>query len=278
MHHLRVLRHVRLKLSAISEPRSRFIRTTTAAVHQLHQPPDTEQPIVPRKRRSRLPKPPSTEINVAEDVRRHYCTPELDAIMRSFPDKYLRKKYRYPETFYIADPQGAAQLEQLMFADAPANDQRTFVEVNPGPGLLTQRLVDGGRVRDLRLYETNREFVPALLDRFVEGDAASENGEVSCDLRTGDMLSLYRMSYQDKMDKGDRVTKFLADLPQREWSDETNMRLFACVGSVNFFKHLISSTVLQNDLMSFGRPEMMLVMPPPLYIVSLSGIYRRTID
>lgn len=47
-----------------------------------------------------------------------------------------------------------------------------------------------------------------------------------------------------------------------------NFSVFANVGSVNFIKYLINSIVFQNGLMSKGRPELFLIMPPPLYIVS----------
>lgn len=217
-----------------------------------------------RKQRRPRQTSPKADISIAEDVRRHFCTPELDAILRSFPVKFMRRKYRYPEHFYIADPLAAEQLADLLLADHDAD--QPLVEVNPGPGLLTQRLAASGRVRDLRLFEANREFMPALNARFVANAADDRHPHMRTTLRAGDMLNLYRMSYQDKMDKGDRIERFLAGLPRRDWTDGPNVRLFACVGSVNFFKHLISSTVLQNDLLAFGRPDMLLVLPPPLYV------------
>lgn len=50
------------------------------------------------------------------------------------------------------------------------------------------------------------------------------------------------------------------------------MRFFAAVGSLNFFKYLIYSIVRQSDIFTHGRFEMFLVVPPPLYIVSLQLI------
>lgn len=216
-------------------------------------------------------------VSVSEDVRRHFCTPDLESILRTFPAKFMRKKYRYPEHFYIADPMGARQIADHLLGEYDRHVNQPLIEVNPGPGLLTQLLHDSGRVRDLRLYEATREFIPSLRSRFVadgELETANDSNKQHCSLRAGDMLNLYRMSYQDKMDKGHRVAKFLSDLPQQQnWTDDPNVRLFACIGSVNFFKHLISSVVLQNDLLAFGRPDMMLVMPPPLYIVRIFTMY-----
>lgn len=75
------------------------------------------------------------------------------------------------------------------------------------------------------------------------------------------------MAFQDKLDNGKRVDTFLFGLPINEWDANVNMRVFACVGSVNFFKHIINSVVFQSGLMALGRSEFYLAMPPPIYIV-----------
>lgn len=269
MHHLRLLNPVRLR---------RLSSSTTQPSHQrlychIISASDVSDLPAPRKRRIRKALITTTaDISVAEDVRRHFCTPELESIVRTFPAKFLRKQQRSPEHFYIANPLAASQIEPLLLDGL--EDNRPLIEVNPGPGLLTQRLIDSGRVRDLRLYEANRNFVPSLRNRFAaepttERTERAQDTDIQCTLRTGDMINMFRMAYQDRSDKGKRVQRFLADLPQREWTDaKPTYRMFACVGSVNFFKHLISMTVRQIELMAHGRVEFVLAMPPSLYIVS----------
>lgn len=83
---------------------------------------------------------------------------------------------------------------------------------------------------------------------------------------------MWRIAYQDKLDNGKRVETFLSGLPVHEWDADVNMRLFACVGSVNFFKHIINSVVFQNGLMALGRCEFYMAMPPPIYIVRINGL------
>lgn len=51
-------------------------------------------------------------------------------------------------------------------------------------------------------------------------------------------------------------------------SIEHNLTLIASIGSVSFIKYLINSVIFQNGLLALGRPEMFLIMPPPVYIVS----------
>lgn len=87
-------------------------------------------------------------------------------------------------------------------------------------------------------------------------------------LKQGDMLALWRLAHQDKLDNGKRVTKFLFGTPyQPRWDAEPNLRMFACVGSGNFFKYLIHSLVFQQGLLSFGRCEMYMALAPPIFIV-----------
>jgi len=46
------------------------------------------------------------------------------------------------------------------------------------------------------------------------------------------------------------------------------MLVFGAVGSYPFFKHLINSLIFQTSLFNLGRCEMILAMPPPIYIVN----------
>lgn len=47
------------------------------------------------------------------------------------------------------------------------------------------------------------------------------------------------------------------------------MLVFGAVGSYAFLKHLINSLLFQTSLYTFGRCEMILALPPPIYIVGI---------
>lgn len=47
------------------------------------------------------------------------------------------------------------------------------------------------------------------------------------------------------------------------------MLVCGAVGSYAFFKHLVSSLIFQQSLYSWGRCEMILALPPPIYIVGI---------
>lgn len=87
-------------------------------------------------------------------------------------------------------------------------------------------------------------------------------------IQRGDLIGLWRIAFQDKLDNGKRVSDLLSIIPKRDWKDDFNYRLYAAVGSVEFFKHLINSIVFETSILSLGRCEMYFVLPPPLYIVS----------
>jgi hypothetical protein len=76
------------------------------------------------------------------------------------------------------------------------------------------------------------------------------------------------MEYLDKLDDGNRVDVLFDKIQRKEFDDETIARMFACVGSVKFFKDLIRSVIFQTGFSSVGRIEMFLCVPPPVFNVS----------
>jgi len=53
------------------------------------------------------------------------------------------------------------------------------------------------------------------------------------------------------------------------------MLVFGAVGSYPFFKHLINSLIFQTSLFNLGRCEMILAIPPPIYIVNTPNVPLR---
>lgn len=87
------------------------------------------------------------------------------------------------------------------------------------------------------------------------------------DAKPVDFTSLWRMAFIDKLDRGKRIDDTLLGICKSNYEDETNARLFAATGSLSFVKHLINSVIFQNSLMSYGRCELYLCLPPPLFLV-----------
>jgi len=68
-------------------------------------------------------------------------------------------------------------------------------------------------------------------------------------------------------------------LPEEDDAEaDVNMLVFGAVGSYPFFKHLINSLIFQTSLFNLGRCEMILAIPPPIYIVNTPNVLLRIVS
>ncbi|XP_054725288.1 dimethyladenosine transferase 2, mitochondrial [Anastrepha obliqua] len=177
-----------------------------------------------------------------------------------FPDKLFNKRRKLPAHLYVADTQLVEQINNSIEPFMQQTKCDTAIEMNPGIGLFTRKLLNReDRIRKIVLIEFMEHFLPGLQDLHT---LYPERVKV----KQGDIVGLWKLSFQDRMDNGTRVADMLCDLKKSEYNDEPIAMLFGAVGCYNFFKHLINSIVFQNGLFSWGRLEMYLAIPPPLYI------------
>ncbi|CAO1431609.1 unnamed protein product [Diamesa hyperborea] len=210
---------------------------------------DTQKP--KKKRKS------STEPRISKDIQSYFNNEEREFVLKQFPDKLLRKKVKTPENLYICD-EVCAELIANYITKSDGKD-KPIIEINPGLGMLSKHLLKKTK-NDLMLYENNEFFNPEL-NKIIK-----EHPERNVTLRNADFLGLWKTVHQDRQDNGNRLFDLLYGTPKKEWEDDTNIKLFATVGSLTFVKHLINSIVFQNSLFSYGRSEMYLCFPPPLYL------------
>lgn len=85
------------------------------------------------------------------------------------------------------------------------------------------------------------------------------------------------MSYVDKLDKGNRVEKALKEIRRKEFNDDANARLFAATSSLSFIHHIIQSVVFQTSIMSYGRVELYLCLPPQIFRVRSPNLVCQTL-
>jgi hypothetical protein len=76
------------------------------------------------------------------------------------------------------------------------------------------------------------------------------------------------MKYLDKIDDGNRVDEAFKNVPVKDFEGDTVARMFACAGTISFFKNLSLSVIFQNGYFVNGRIEMYLCVPPSVFIVS----------
>uniref|UniRef100_W8AS10 rRNA adenine N(6)-methyltransferase n=1 Tax=Ceratitis capitata TaxID=7213 RepID=W8AS10_CERCA len=177
-----------------------------------------------------------------------------------FPDKLFHKKQKVPAQLYVAETHLADEINKSIEPFLQQTKCDTAIEMNPGIGLFTRKLLNRDeRLRKIVLVEVMDHFLPTL------GELHAMYPE-RVKVKHNDIVGLWRLAYQDRMDHGTRVAELLSDLPKHEYTDEPTALLFGAVGCYNFFKHLINSIIFQNGIFSHGRFEMYLVVPPPIFI------------
>ncbi|EDW83085.1 uncharacterized protein Dwil_GK22500 [Drosophila willistoni] len=177
-----------------------------------------------------------------------------------FPEKLLSKKQKIPSHMYVANAEIAKEIDSCIDPHVRESKCDTIMELNPGVGHFTRHLLDREKqFRKIILLESMEHFMPRLHELHA---LYPERVKV----HHADFVTLWKLAYMDKMDNGSRVAELLNDVPQRAFGEDANMLVFGAVGSYTFFKHLINSIIFQTSLYNLGRCEMILAVPPPIYI------------
>ncbi|GLV43499.1 mitochondrial transcription factor B2 [Carabus blaptoides fortunei] len=168
----------------------------------------------------------------------------LKKIKDDIPVRLLRKNRKAPDDLYLVDSVVAANIAASL-KPYILSGNKTILETNPGFGFITRELLDYGKL--------DCEY-PGCLTIFNR-----------------DFFSIWKLSYQDRHDNGDRVKRLLSGIENRDWSQEPTLAIIGTLATSNFIRHLILSLIFQFGVMTFGRCELYLVLPPPLYIQLTAG-------
>lgn len=206
-----------------------------------------------------------------------YFKNERWELLKGLPDKLLKKKQKIPDVLYVAGEgkndykfrlitisQKSLLIDSAnIIADTIATntDDTPIVEVNPGPGIVTEKILNK-KPSSLSLIDINE----LLLNRLEKMHGDKENVSFT----RGDFIGLWRLSYLDKNDNGDRLKTLLSTLPNKNPAKDISMKIFAATGSLSFFKHLVVSIANNSSISNHGRYELYAALPPRLYIVSIS--------
>ncbi|GAB0092805.1 rRNA adenine N(6)-methyltransferase [Sergentomyia squamirostris] len=211
----------------------------------------------PKKTRKKRKVKSAENDAIPENIIEYFKSKHQSAQLEGFPSDYLIKKQQTPDHLYIVDESVAKTVAGIVCKNS--QDDSPIVEINPGLGILTQELLKVSKQK-IHLYEVDNEF-----NGFLEELVKKNRRRLS--LRNADLVFLYKLAYQDKLDNGNRVESLLNDkLPKRNWKEAPNARIVGAVGSQNFFRHLVYSVIYQSSLLSYGRSEMFLIVPPPIFI------------
>ncbi|CAH1722597.1 unnamed protein product [Aphis gossypii] len=153
--------------------------------------------------------------------KRRYCSSTANSLKEPNVNETLSsfKKFKYPESMFVSCNYVAKDISDTISVHLTkkyGNKQIEIIEANPGPCLITQNLLNKTNY-NICVYESSynvfKKFLMAV--HSIHGDRIKIN--------PGNFLLLWKFGYQDRLDRGDRVSKFLssAGIPQQPWNQES---------------------------------------------------------
>ncbi|XP_055536748.1 dimethyladenosine transferase 2, mitochondrial [Wyeomyia smithii] len=192
-----------------------------------------------------------------KEVRHFFKEIGSESILSQLPTELLNQRPKQTDCLYIATAECASIVRQHVTAGLSAD--ALLAEVNPGPGLLTRELLKDG-VQRLMLVEDDEQFEPVLRSLMAT------YRDVDWSLKVANFNGHWRQVYYDSEDSRRKLQDLLEGMPRKRWKDEPNIRLFSIVDSTRFFKAMMGCLANQTGLFSRGRCEMVLVLPPLVYV------------
>ncbi|XP_077300370.1 mitochondrial transcription factor B2 [Arctopsyche grandis] len=181
----------------------------------------------------------------------------------------LRMRRSTPEVLYVASESAAKRLISHLKPCLEKSTPENLLEINPGFGYLTKELLDL-HFPKINLYETSSNYEQFLMK-------LQKQYPNRLQYKIEDFFGMWRMSFLDKLDSGNRIEKLFDSIETKPWESECIITGIGCTPSLSFVKHLIMSIIFQNSLISLGRPEFYLLMSPLDYI-SLKIVDENTVN
>ncbi|KAF5297113.1 hypothetical protein FQA39_LY02693 [Lamprigera yunnana] len=131
-------------------------------------------------------------------------------------------------------------------------DTHIVCETNPGLGLITTELLNGG-IELVRLYESCDEFRNTLKNLVKMYPDRIE-------LFSKDIFYMNVLSYLDKQDRESRVEEMLKGIPIKHWEEDPVLTIIGPMANRNFLRYLIRAIIYQEEIALYGRLQMFVFM------------------
>jgi len=171
--------------------------------------------------------------------------------------KYIDKKPKTPDALYLMDENVAAQIFSTIQSHLLKEGCPIF-EANPGIGLLTQQFLNNNISR-VSLFESDPLFKVVLfkLVNMWPNHLTIYNTNI---------LELWKLTFQDKLDNGNRMNGLMDGVEPRSWSDPPFVQIIGALPSNKFLKHILFSIIFQSGLICYGRPQLFTLLSPHLVL------------
>nr|XP_018911855.1 PREDICTED: dimethyladenosine transferase 2, mitochondrial [Bemisia tabaci] len=155
------------------------------------------------------------------------------------------------DLFYLAEEPTADKLFCHIIKHIPTTCEYV-IEVNPGPGLLTEKLLNHGY--QLRIFEGTEPFVAHM------EEIQSQHPHI-LSIQLNNFLQLPIYVRQDYIDNGSRTEAVLRNIKPQDWESDS-LKIILGIPKEKFLIHLIYDCYRKVGLPSYGRPEMYCIIPP----------------
>ncbi|XP_037069106.1 dimethyladenosine transferase 2, mitochondrial-like [Pollicipes pollicipes] len=146
-----------------------------------------------------------------------------------------------------------AIADRLVQSLDPGEHHVPHLELGPGPGVLTRRLLSAG-VRHITCFEPAAAFRSSVLELQEETGGAVR-------LTPLNLLQLPKMWGAATHGQEARLQQALDGLSWRPWHQGPCLRVVGVAHRSTFFRYLVRTVVEREHLFQFGRPELVVYVP-----------------
>ncbi|CAN8000610.1 unnamed protein product [Ixodes hexagonus] len=172
--------------------------------------------------------------------------PQLRNMCEKF-SKFFGRKTDRPENIYHVHSTAVDMLTENIAAMADLEDAVLF-EANPGPGILTKRLLESG-VPHLRVFEKNPLFLKEL-------EELKQRFPSQLEVVEEDLLRLPTLQACDSYGTTSKVDALLRGLPPQAWKEPPCLLVIASLSrkrELSFLRFLLHMLPQKASLFAIGR-------------------------
>lgn len=180
-----------------------------------------------------------------------------DVDLNHIPRECLRR-LRVPQSLHLLNKNTAKEFSSMIVNDVKSNIP--VLEINPGPGFLTEELLRND-VSRVYLYERLRKF-----DWYLDPLVKKYGSRV--EVRHHNILNLQYIEVIDLKSGSTNMQKIFEGIEKKEWHEEPSMQIIGAVSNGQFLNYLQYS-MLTRYLSDFGRVILYIATRPSIVKVTM---------
>lgn len=168
-------------------------------------------------------------------------------------------KVQSPKLLYLLNKNTAKDLASMIANDIIQSNV-PVVEVNSGPGFLTEELLKAG-VPQIYMNEKHEEFhwyLEPLLKKYSK----------RLSLRKYNLLQLSFIQSSDERVNGNKMQDIFGEIDRKQWNQEPSMQIISIVPNKPFL-YSVQYSMIDQYLSSFGRIIFYIVTKPSIAKVNI---------